>query len=897
MSGSSKDQVLRIVHSKEVQEKRYAYHAHDAREVLSVLASSPEGLTESAVLKRLKADGPNAFTPQKQTLFVVKILKQLQSPLALVLVVAFLVTLALQEFVDAFVISFALLIAVVVGVLQEGKASNAFQKLADSQVRRATVLRAGAKHEIDGADLVRGDVVVLQSGARIPADLRLIETKQLKTNEATLTGEWRGVDKQAKPVQQGTPLALRASMAYMGTYVAEGYGLGVVVATGDSTEVGKLASSMRDVVEVATPLQDEMRRLSQKMLVIIVGLIVAIFVIGMLTGQGLNDMLLMSIAIAVAAVPEGLPAAVTIILAVGMEALLRRGGLVRNLLAAETLGSTTYVLTDKTGTLTEGQMAITGLVVGDGELVLANDFSKYDDAAKIFQMSLAATDAYVDTQGAKRVVRGDAEERTIYTVAETLPLESGGETWQAVRTDYLPFTSEQRYAAGLVPQAAGNILCVNGAPNVLLHAATKRLVDGTVVPLESDTKQALRQVIEAETSQGHRLIAVGYKDVSYEAIPEHKKTLIEELIFVGVLVFSDPVRQGVEQAIAGVQSAGARVVLITGDNPQTALSIARATGITDDEGVALTGSDLETLTDDEVKVALAEVSVFARVLPEQKLRIASVLQQQGEIVAMTGDGINDAPALRRANIGIAVGSGTEVAKEASDLVLLTNSFDVIYAAIEEGRRIVSNLRKIVGYLISTSLSEVVIIAAALLTGGAIPLLPAQILWANVIEEGLMSVAFAFEKGEKGAMRRKPRDVHEEGLISRAMLLFIMFVVSTLAVLNLALYFYIRSLDVSTEVLQSIMFLSIAIDSLFISFSFRSLSVPLWRIPLLSNLFFVGAFLLSLVLLAVVLTVPFFQYLLSYTPLPAQFILLPVLASAASMLLVELAKWLFFERQK
>ncbi len=896
MSGSSKDQVLRIVHAKELQEKRYTYHAHDVREVLSVLASSPEGITNQSAAKRLAAEGHNAFTPQKQTSFMMKLFRQLQSPLALVLVVAFLITLALQEYIDAFVISVALLVAVTVGVIQEGKASTAFQKLADSQVRRTTVLRAGVKHEIDVAELVRGDVVVLQNGARIPADLRLIEAKQLKTNEATLTGEWRSVEKQTKPVQQGTPLALRASMAYMGTYVAEGYGLGVVVATGDNTEVGKLAASMRDVTEVATPLQDEIRRLSHKLVIIICVLVVAIFCIGLFTGQPLGDMLLMSIAIAVAVVPEGLPAAVTIILAVGMEALLKRGGLVRNLLAAETLGSTTYVLTDKTGTLTEGQMAITGLIVGDGELVLAKDFAQYDDAPDILQMALAATEAYVDVQGEMRVIRGDAEERAIYAVAETLPTTSG-ETLQSLRTDYIPFTSEQRYAAGLVPYDSGHLLCVNGAPNILLHAATQRLVDGTVLPLDSDMKQALRHVIETETSQGHRLIAVGYKKVSYRTIPEQQKTLIEELVLVGIMVFSDPVRKGVEVAIAGVQSAGARVVLITGDNPQTALSIARATGITDEDGVALTGSDLEQLTDDEVRVALAEVSVFARVLPEQKLRIASVLQQHGEIVAMTGDGINDAPALRRANIGIAVGSGTEVAKEASDLVLLTNSFDVIYAAIEEGRRIVSNLRKIVGYLISTNLSEVVIISAALLTGGAIPLLPAQILWANIIEEGLMSVAFAFEKGEKGAMKRKPRDVHEEGLISRAMLWFVLFVVTVLAIINLVLYFYVRSLGVSTEVLQSIMFLSIAIDSLFISFAFRSLSVPLWRIPLFSNLFFLGAFVVNIALLLIVLTVPFFQYLLSYTPLPAQFILLPVLASAASLLCVEIAKWLFFERQK
>lgn len=859
-----------------------------------MLGVTAHGLSAAHAAERQQRDGANAFTETPETSVLVRIAQHLTSPLTLVLVVAGALTLILGEYIDTVVIGLALALAVVVGLVQEGRATKAFSALKGTLVEHAVVIRDGVRHQIRARDVVVGDVLFLEAGNKVPADARLIEVNQLQTSEASLTGESATVRKQVDAVAPGTPVADRRSMVYQSTYVAEGTGLAVVVAIGDHTEVGQIATALRDVAEVETPLQAEMRILSERLFYIIGALIVIMIVVGVLTHHSFIHVLLLAVAVAVASVPEGLPAAVTIVLAVGMESLLKRGGLVRNLLAAETLGSTTYILTDKTGTLTEGVMKLTGVMDGSGELIERADFEQCTDAAQIVRVAHAASDAFFDTDDAgNAVVRGGAEEQVVLQAAQSLKL-LGEQSWRSARVAYQAFTSQTRFAAGVVELDSGYTLCANGAPELLLAHARYILENGVAVALTATRRQQLADAVHEATRLGYRLIAVAYQgDYTYEGSDTLR--LPEEMVLAGILVLADPVRVGVESAIAEVQGAGARVVLVTGDSPQTALMIAHTVGITEKDGAVLTGTELTELTDAELLVALRDVSVFARVLPNQKLRIAMVLQQHGEIVAMTGDGINDAPALRRANIGVATGSGTAVAQEASDLVLLEDSFDIMYAAIEEGRRIVANLRKIVAYLVSTSLSEVALIITALLTAGPIPLLPAQILWANIIEEGLMSVAFAFEPGEKRAMRQRPQDIHDEGLIAGSVMRFMAVVISVLGLLNVALYLYVVHLSVSDAVLQSIMFLAIAVDSLFISFSFRSLRAPVWKIHLLENRFFVGSFLISVVLLFGALSIPFMQAALSYTPLPPQFVLLPIVSSVIGLVTIEVAKWYFFQR--
>ena len=899
MVTTSPSTISRNESDKKTGSHNYTWHSHEAMEVLGILGVAKEnGLSGKEVDRRQIKYGANAFTEKPQPGIFHHIFTQLKSPLVIVLLFACLATLLLEEFIDAGVIAFALSIAVVVGVLQEEKASNAFAKLSHSQVHTATVLRDGSRHEVDSKELVPGDLVILEGGVQVPADIRIIDAKNLSVNEAVLTGEWRAVKKISEPVAVGTPFAERSSMAWMGTFVAEGQGVGVVVETGDKTAVGELSASLQDVVEVSTPLQSEITRLSNIMLYIICALVTALFIIGISHGQSIHDMTLMAIAVAVASIPEGLPAAVTIVLAIGMESLLKRGGLVRNLLAAETLGSTTYVLTDKTGTLTQGSMALEGVIYDDATNLAPKSWGEDEMVVTMLSASLPAVNAYLDeTKGGSGELRGDPVERAIFSAGRELSLVENANNPYEDRVDYLSFTSERRYAAGLIKHDSGHRLCINGAPEFLLEKATHHHTKDGRRKMNEEDRENYLAAIEEQSSKGKRLIAVSYKDVKATGIPSDADDgLLKDSVFVGVFILSDPVRSGVIQAIEGVRQAGAAVVLITGDNPQTALAIAKKVGIAGDGEIALTGDDIMNLTDEEVIDVLDTVHVFARVLPQQKMRLAQVLQMNGEIVAMTGDGINDAPALRKAHIGIAIGSGTEVAKESSDLVLMNDSFAIIYAAIEEGRRIIANVRKIVGYLLSTSFSEVVLIGGALLVGAAPPLLPAQILWANIIEEGLMSVAFAFEPGEKNAMKRTPQDIGHDGILSREMISFMVMVVSILSVLILSLYFYLRAQGTSLEELRSVMFLAISIDSLFIAFSFRSLTTPFWQIPITTNLAFLGSFIISAVLLSIVLVVPFFQNLLSYTPLPMIDILFVLAVSVGAFVTIEAGKWLFFERE-
>ena len=880
-------------------QKSYAWHASEADEVLNLIGSSETGLSEREVTERRKQFGPNQLTEIPAPGIFARIFEQLKSPLVLVLIGACILTIGLEEYIDATVIAIAFLAAISIGVLQEGRASRAFEKLSKSQTHAAIVIRNAKRHEVLASELVPGDVVELQSGMYVPADLRILSSKKLAINEASLTGEWQAVDKHSPAVAIGTPLPDQTSMAWLGTFVADGHGTAVVVETGDRTEMGSLVRELQFIDDAKTPLQVEVRKVSTLMLYIIAFLTAAVIVIGVLSEEPVTEMVLIAVAIAVAAVPEGLPAAVTIILAVGMESLLRRGGLVRNLLAAETLGSTTYVLTDKTGTLTEARLALHGIITADTENLDPGAWGKREDSQFALDTSVYATDAYEDKTNGQSVLRGDPVEKAILGAAIKSEIVASGENAYADRLDYLAFNSDNRFAAGLRPEKGKNRLCINGAPELLLEKASHYYSDGKAHKMNEAVREEFITSLDEYTKEGKRLIAVAYKEVDYEEIGEGEKTiknLINKCVFVGLLVFTDPIRPGVIKAIEGVKSAGAKVILVTGDNPATALSIGRQTGIAGASEGALTGTDLEELSDEELLEVLNTVHVFARVLPKQKLRLAELLQKRGEIVAMTGDGTNDALALKRANIGVAIGSGTEVAKESSDLVLIKDSFEIIYAAIEEGRRIIANLRKIIGYLLSTSLSEVVLITTALLVGAPVPILPTQILWANLVEEGFMSVAFAFEPGEKDAMKQTPQDIHEEGLLSARVLWFIAFVVTILSILMLTLYFYFLYLEIPLLELRSAMFLAVSLDSLFIAFAFRSLSTPIWRQPLHTNLFFLGSFTVSALALLAALSVPFLQTLVSYEPLPMNDILLVLAFSVLSLITVEVGKYLFFEKK-
>lgn len=867
------------------------------------------GLESDDVVKRQELLGKNVLERERGLGLFGKVLRQFKGPLVLILLVANVVTLFLGAFIDATVIFIALLINVVVGTFQEERASRAFEKLNASQEHFATVIREGRKIVIPAEELVPGDVVFIEAGSYVPADLRLIEEKELSINESALTGEWVAVSKELRVFEKRTPIAELTNMAWMGTLVVAGYGSGVVVETGLRTQVGFIAGELGKIEKNVTPLQRNIRHVARFLAVIIGVGIALIFALGLIRGVPVNDMLFMSIAIAVAAIPSGLPAAVTIVLALGMEAILKRGGLVRNLLAAETLGATTIVLTDKTGTLTEAKMKVASLYTYES-LEKEGRETWTDDDRELLKASVLASDAFIEEvtlpeeNASSRIkVHGRPIESAIVLAGLDAGLSQHElkETYQ--RLDFLQFESGRRYSVSLNQIAVKKRRAyISGAPETLLAKSDYVYKGGRAVALTSEIKEQFTAVQEKKSAEGLRFIGIAYKDVNWKIIPEKRggKSLEEQtggLTFLGFVSFEDPIRPDVKDAIKAVTGAGARVVMVTGDNAGTALKVACEVGISCDKYDVTTGADIEESDDDQLYELLMNTKVFARTLPEQKLRISRVLKNRGEVVAMTGDGINDAPALRSADIGIAVGSGTEVAKEAADIILLNNSFSIIEAAIEEGRKIIDNLKKIIAYLLSTSFSGISLVGVALVVGAPLPLLPVQLLWANIIEEGLMSFSFAFEKKEAGLMKRDPRAHKTANIMTPALKKLIILVAGTTSVFLLALYFILLKIGLPIEEIRTIMFVSLSLDAIFFSFSLKSLSVPIWRINPFSNVYLLVSLTISILILIAAVTLPPLQKLLTLTPLALWQVALFGAIGIFNLMVIETMKYALFRREQ
>lgn len=878
---------------------RFAYIPEG--EVLLHFKSDPQaGLSDADIKSRKQRFGANALTRVKEGGILHRVLLQFKSPLVLVLFGAGIVTILLHEYIDAGVIFLALVLNVTVGAFQEERASHAFERLNASQQHVARVLRDGSLRELNVEELVPGDIVELQAGSYVPADMRLIHSKELSINESALTGEWAAVPKSEKLLSKPMPLAEQTNMVWMGTLVTGGYGRGVVVEIGDRTQVGLIAKELHNKDVRRTPLEESIRELARFIMYLVLGALVIIFALGILRGQPLAELFLLSIAVAVAAMPEGLPAAVTVVLALGMEAILKRGGLVRNLLAAETLGATTVILTDKTGTLTRAQMQLVELKTLES---LESHRSTYtDDDRELLRFAVLASDAFIEgepTEG-PALVRGRPVETALILAGLDLQISQRELLVQYPRLDYLQFASERRYGASLNSAGKGNRLHVSGAPELLIESSTYVYFEGKRRRFTPEIKQQFLETFTRESADGMRVIAAGYKDVDFSDIHEVSEekgshALLSHLTFMGLLAFSDPVREDVPDAMRQVLSAGARVIMVTGDNPQTAQKIARDAGIAGENLVVYTGDDIEKRDDVALYTLLKSAHVFARTLPAQKLRLVRVLKERGEVVAMTGDGVNDAPALQNASIGVAVGNATAVAKEASDIVLLNNSFSIIVSAIEEGRRILDNLKKVVAYLLATSSGEIIVIGSALLVGAPLPFLPTQILWANMVVEGFMSFAFAFEPKEKDVMLRNPRSHSVRTVLTDELKKLIFIVGGITGAILVTLYFALLNLELPLAEIRTIMFVALSLGAIFFAFSFKSLDKPLWRINLFSNRFLLIALLISVCTLAIAMFLPPLRYVLGLTVLSPQAWGLLLCVGVANLLTIECVKFFVFRR--
>ena len=752
-----------------------AWHARAPAEALAAFATTRHGLAEAEARARLARYGPNRLPEPPRRGMLARFLAQFHNVLIYVLLAAAAVTALLGEALDTAVILGVVLVNAAIGFFQEGKAERALEAIRHLLAPRATVLRDGRRREVGAELLVPGDVVLLASGDRVPADLRLIETHNLRIDEAALTGESLPVDKAPEAVPPETTLAERRAMAYSGTLVTYGRGLGVVVATGAATEIGRISGLLEAVEKVETPLLKRMAGFGRFLAAAIVAVSGLAFVFGVAVRDfSAADMFLAAVAIAVAAIPEGLPAIMTITLAIGVQRMARRHAIVRQLPAVETLGSVTVICTDKTGTLTRNEMTVRTLVTADASYTVSGTGyaplggfalegmdvtpDERPELIEIARAALAASEASLHAQGEEWVLAGDPTEGALVALALKSGLDPRYEAEALPRTDVVPFESERRYMATLHHDHAGHgFVYLKGAPERVLELCSAERAAGSDRPIERGRWLAR---MDALAARGERVLALavrlapdGARTLRYADVERGGFTL---LALAGL---ADPPREEAIVAVHRCRAAGVRVKMVTGDHPRTAVAIAAQLGL--EARRPLTGQALAAMDAEALAGAVAQTDVFARASPEHKLRLVEALQARGEIVAMTGDGVNDAPALKRADIGVAMGrKGTEAAKEAADMVLADDNFASIAAAVEEGRAIYDNLRKAVIFVLPTNGGQAGAVLAAILAGLALPVSPVQILWVNMVTAVTLALAFAFEPAEPEAMRRPPRDPRE-----------------------------------------------------------------------------------------------------------------------------------------
>jgi magnesium-transporting ATPase (P-type) len=729
-------------------------------------------LDEGEARRRLSRYGPNRLTPPQRRGPLLRFLLQFHSVLIYVLLAAGVITALLGEWVNSGVIFGVVVINALIGFVQEGKAEEALAAIRKMLSLEARVVRAGRRRSIPADGLVPGDVVVLQSGDKLPADVRLFEVKSLRVQEAALTGESVAVDKSVAPVAADAALGDRSPMAYAGTLVVYGQALGIVTATGDATEIGRLGVMLAEVEALETPLLRQLARFGRQLTVAILLLAALTFAFGLLVrAYSATEMFLAAVGLAVAAIPEGLPAIMTITLAIGVQSMARRNAIVRRLPAVEALGSVTVICTDKTGTLTRNEMAVQSLVTPEEAATLTGDglegsFTVDGAAASpaalaraqaLLHAGLLCNEASLEQVDHGVRIEGAPTEGALLIAAVEVGLDLDAERRAWPRLDLIPFDAEHRFMAVLCTDAWGRRqILIKGAPEVVIarclseHGATER-------PIDPD---AWRRRAEALAAQGQRLLAIAVKDVE----PPHATLGFADvetgLTLLGLVGMIDPPREEAIAAVRACQSAGIRVKMITGDHAITARAIAARLGLAN-QGEVMTGLDLDRLERDDLAAAALRVDVFARTSPIHKLRLVEALQAQGQVTAMTGDGVNDAPALKRSDIGIAMGNkGTEAAKEAAEIVLADDNFASIAAAVEEGRRVYDNIKKSLLFILPTSAAEAMMIVIAVALGYVLPITPAQILWINMITAVTLGLALAFEPAEDDLMRRPPRRAGE-----------------------------------------------------------------------------------------------------------------------------------------
>ncbi|MDP2902859.1 MAG: cation-transporting P-type ATPase [Methylovulum sp.] len=820
---------------------------------------SQQGLSEEEAQQRLTQYGLNRLTPQRGKSPWRLLFEQVNQPLVYILLLAAAVTGFLEEWVDSSVIFGVVLVNTIIGFIQESNALKAIDALSRVLTVTSTVLRDGQRRAIPATELTVGDVVLLQSGDKVPADLRLLQSRELQIDESALTGESVPVEKQLATLSEDTVLADRHNMAYSSTLVTYGSGLGIVVEVGDRTEIGRINSLLSSTIELETPLTKKISQFSRLLLWVILALAAVTFAVGVWRGQPLLDMFMAAVALAVGAIPEGLPAALTITLAIGVSRMAKRNAIIRKLPAVETLGSTTVICSDKTGTLTQNQMTVQALYAGgelfgitgsgytpDGEIGLngkAVAQQDYPALMECLKAGLLCNDARLLADKDNWRIEGDPTEAALLVAAHKAGLHHASVSTAHPRLDAIPFESQHQFMATLHHNQAVDArhVYLKGSLESILARCDKAF-DNLMQPIALD-KTLLHQQVASLAAQGLRVLAFARADHHYDAVRHEQVS--EGLTFLGLQAMIDPPRPEAITSIAACYRAGIQVKMITGDHPITALAIAKQLGMQYTERV-MTGAELQAMDETDYPQLVETCAVYARIAPEQKLQLVQALQANGHIVAMTGDGVNDAPALRQANIGIAMGQGgTEVAKEAAAMVLTDDMFSTIAAAVEEGRGVFDNLVKFIVWTLPTNGGEGLVISAAIFANVALPITPVQILWINMSTAVLLGLMLAFEPKEPDLMSRKPRDPQQP--ILNGVLIFRICLVATLLLMGaFGLFEWELARGESLAAARTVAVNVFVFGELFYLFNCRSLEHSMFHVGVFSNLWVIfGALTMTL----------------------------------------------------
>lgn len=815
-----------------------SWHALSPGIICSALAGTEQGLSAQEAKLRLAQHGFNRLTQAAGRGPFKRFLGQFHNMLIYVLLIAAGVTAAIDHWVDSGVIVGVVLINALIGFIQEGKAEKALDAIRNMLTHQAMVRRDGKNFLVPAEQLVPGDIVSLESGDKVPADLRLLQVKNLRVDESMLTGESLPVEKNTEVAGANASLGDRFCMAYSGTLVAYGTALGIVVSTGDLTEIGRISAMLRTVPQLATPLLRQIARFSQWLTVAIVMLASATFAYGWtIQHSSLTELFMSAVGLAVAAIPEGLPAVMTITLAIGVQRMARRNAIIRRLPAVETLGSVTVICSDKTGTLTCNEMTAKSVFVNnklftvegvgykpEGRFKLADEITPVEDHPDLHELLRAAVlcnNARLEQKagnGDNWIVHGDPTEGALITLAHKARMEPDFLNQEMPRTDVIPFESEHRYMATLHHDHGGHaFVFIKGAPERVLGMCNRQRIDGEDVPIHMAD---WHRIMDEIAGGGQRLLAIAFKAVPSSQTQISFADAETGLTLLGLVGMIDPPRPEAVKAVLKCQHAGIRVKMITGDHAATAVAIAAQLNIGD--GSVLSGEELDRLADSELMAAIRDVDVFARTSPENKLRLVAALQADGHVVAMTGDGVNDAPALKRADVGVAMGKkGTEVAKETSEMVLADDNFASIAHAVEEGRGIYDNLLKSIIFILPTGGGEALMIVAAIVMGEILPITPVQILWVNMITAVTLSLTLAFEPPERNIMSRMPRKP-DEPLLSMFMIWRIVFVSLIMVTGAFGLFLWERSLGAPIELARTVTVNTLVMFEIFYVFNSRYL---------------------------------------------------------------------------